>query len=82
MIKKREAKVNAKKEHVKSKGLTKDDRKIKNEIRSKRKEANKSNKNEDEFDGMLEKYQNKVLKRMKVEGGESGTTPFEEVDVE
>jgi hypothetical protein len=37
-------------------------------------------KEEDQFDQLLDKYQKRVLKKMNLETGESGTT-YEEVEV-
>jgi hypothetical protein len=79
MMKKREQKLNKKQEVHQHRGLSAEERKIKNEIKSKKRQQNKANQLPDEFDSMLEKYQNKLLKKLK-QAPESGATPFQEVE--
>jgi len=83
MLQKRENKVLAKQNARKSSGLTVEDKKIKNQVLKQRKDKRREQGgNEDEFDHILEKYQNKLLKKIKAEKGEKGSTPFEEVDMD
>ena len=62
----------------KHKGLSVQEKQIKNKQREKKKEKNRQENEGDEFDGILEKYQAKLRKVNAV--GESGAS-FEEVDV-
>jgi len=77
-MKKREKKLEHKE---KAKKLHPEDQKIVNQQKNKKREDRKKRTHEeDEFDQLLDTYKAKVLKKMKLDTGESGTT-FEEVDV-
>ena len=78
LLKRREHKMDRKefqaKEHP-------EDTKIRNQLKNKKRTVRKHEaKEEDQFDQLLDKYQKRVLKKMKLETGESGTT-HEEVEV-
>jgi hypothetical protein len=78
LLKRREAKIVRKDTPAKQHP---EDIKIRNQLKNKRRTVRKHEaKEEDQFDRLLDKYQNRVLKKIKLETGESGTT-HEEVEV-
>ena len=81
LLKKREEKLAHKEKIIKKKGLSQDEKKIKDQIKDKKRKANKVQ-NTDEFDSVLEKYQSRMLKKVKNLGDSGSTVPFQEVDVE
>jgi hypothetical protein len=65
LLKKRDKKLEQKETQRKTKGLTPEESKIKKQIVKQKKEKNKQkNPDEDRFDGMFEKYQNKLIQKL------------------